>query len=254
MNHHCRRVDDLGRFVFFRGVAAKKRSTLTIVVARVGLAAVIIGTEAFETLGPGMSAQLAFAGVSTTWAYIPYFRLLVTAGATNLSLVTFPVLASTSPAREDRSRPCHRRRAVVQGPEKAIRLGGAFLSAFALDPRLLVPGPPGVLVVTVVLVVEPPRFVALLRRWLRRLASDYRKPHADQALYITEISSLRRITKRYRRAVGAGSRRPPNPVHIAFGIVGELEVDNVTDRIDVDAARRYIGGDQDTGLSGTEAF
>ncbi len=34
----------------------------------------IIGTEAFETLGSGMSAQLAFAGVSTTWAYILYFR------------------------------------------------------------------------------------------------------------------------------------------------------------------------------------
>ena len=28
----------------------------------------------------------------------------------------------------------------------------------------------------------------------------------------------------------------------------------MTDRIDVDAARRDIGGDQDTGLSGTEAF
>ena len=54
----------------------------------------IIGTEAFETLGSGMSAQLAFAGVSRTWAYILYFRFLVTVGATNLSLVTFPVLAS----------------------------------------------------------------------------------------------------------------------------------------------------------------
>ena len=54
----------------------------------------IIGTEVFETLGSGMSAQLAFAGVSTTWAYILYFRFLVTVGATNLSLVTFPVLAS----------------------------------------------------------------------------------------------------------------------------------------------------------------
>ena len=94
------------------------------------------------------------------------------------------------------------------------------MSAFALDPRLPVPRPPGVLVVTVVLVVEPPRFVALLRCWSRRLASYYREPHADQALYITEISPLRRVTKRYRRAVGAGARCPPNPVHIAFGVVG----------------------------------
>ena len=59
----------------------------------------IIGTEVLETLGPGMSVQLALAGVSTTWAYILYFRLLVTAGATNLLLVTFLVLASTSPRR-----------------------------------------------------------------------------------------------------------------------------------------------------------
>ena len=42
MNHHGHRVDDLGRFVFFRGVAAKKRPTLTIVVARVELAVVIL--------------------------------------------------------------------------------------------------------------------------------------------------------------------------------------------------------------------
>ena len=84
MNYHGHGVDDLGRFVFFRGLAAKKRPTLSVVVARVGLAAVIFGTEAFETLGPGMSAQLGFAGVSATWAYILCLRLSVKAGATNL--------------------------------------------------------------------------------------------------------------------------------------------------------------------------
>ena len=54
------------------------------------------------------------------------------------------------------------------------------------------------------------------------------------------------------RAVGAGAGRAADPVDVGFRHVGQLVLDDVADRVDVDAARGDVGGDQGADLAGLE--
>jgi len=82
---------------FFNGVAVKEMTPLTIVWIRVALASIILlAVVHLKGLkmpsSPGMMTWMALFGlsaISTSLAYIIYFRVLSTAGPTNLLLVTF---------------------------------------------------------------------------------------------------------------------------------------------------------------------
>ena len=72
-----------GGSFFFNGVAVRELPTFTVVVCRVPMPS----PEA-------VAALAAIAVLSTALAYILYFRILATAGATNLLLVTFLIPVS----------------------------------------------------------------------------------------------------------------------------------------------------------------
>jgi len=50
----------------------------------------------------------------------------------------------------------------------------------------------------------------------------------------------------------ARAARAPDAVHVVVDVVGQVEVDDVRDVWDVEAARCHIGRDQDRGAAGTE--
>ncbi|MCE8021612.1 DMT family transporter [Halomonas sp. MCCC 1A11036] len=90
-----------GGSFFFVGVAIAELGPLTIVALRVGLAALVLLPLALLVerfwQWPGLDIWAAVFGLvlsSTTLAYLIYFRLLASAGATNLLLVTFLIPAS----------------------------------------------------------------------------------------------------------------------------------------------------------------
>ena len=84
----------------FRGVPPLKVATGQVTASTMVLIPLAAAVDAPWTLpAPSMNAWFAFAGIalfSTALAYILYFRILATAGATNLLLVTFllPVSAT----------------------------------------------------------------------------------------------------------------------------------------------------------------
>ena len=47
---------------------------------------------------------------------------------------------------------------------------------------------------------------------------------------------------------------PPNAMHVIFGLRREVEVDDVRDAVDVNAARSNVGGDQHAHLTGLESL
>jgi hypothetical protein len=51
------------------------------------------------------------------------------------------------------------------------------------------------------------------------------------------------------RAVATGSGSPADAMHIGIAIAGRVEVDHVGDIVDVQPARRDVGGDQGVHLS-----
>ena len=57
----------------------------------------------------------------------------------------------------------------------------------------------------------------------------------------------RRIAERDRDAAGAGARGAADAVHVALGLVRQVEVDHVRDAVDVDAAGGDVGGHQHAG-------
>ena len=54
------------------------------------------------------------------------------------------------------------------------------------------------------------------------------------------------------RAVGTGPGCPADPVHIGFRHIGQVVLDHVADRVDVDATRGDIGGHQNPDLASFE--
>ena len=68
--------------------------------------------------------------------------------------------------------------------------------------------------------------------------------HPDQLLDVAQERQLVMRAERDRDAVGAGARGAADAVHVAFRDVGQIEVDDVADAIDVDAAGGDVGRHQ----------
>src|SRR5262245_53582306 len=76
---------------------------------------------------------------------------------------------------------------------------------------------------------------------------------ADQPFDVAQIPQLLSARdQRDRSALGAGPRGAANAVDIGFRHVGQVEIDDMADTVDVDAARGDVGGHQRADLSGSE--
>src|SRR5512143_1461761 len=85
-----------------------------------------------------------------------------------------------------------------------------------------------------------------VRRMLSRgsRVAACRDRHPDQLLDVAQIRPLVVGAKRDRDAFGAGPRGAADPVHVALRDVRQVEVDDVADAFDVDAAGGNVGCDQ----------
>ena len=66
----------------------------------------------------------------------------------------------------------------------------------------------------------------------------------DELLDVAQELVLVDADERDRLARGAGAARAPDPVDVIVRHVGQVVVDDVRQLVDVDAARRDVGGDQ----------
>ena len=71
-----------------------------------------------------------------------------------------------------------------------------------------------------------------------------RNRYPDQLLDVAQERALLGIAERDRDPVGAGAGGAADAVDVAFRNVRQVEVDDVADAFDVDAARGDVGGDQ----------
>jgi drug/metabolite transporter (DMT)-like permease len=104
---------------------------------------IVLAVEGLPDIAVSGGAAAAVAGLallSTSLAYVIYFRLLATVGATNLLLVTFLI------------------------PATAILLGALFLDE-RLEPKAFA----GMLLIFAGLAAVDGRLFHRLRRWVRRL-------------------------------------------------------------------------------------
>lgn len=76
---------------------------------------------------------------------------------------------------------------------------------------------------------------------------------ADEALDSAKAAALVVIAERVGRAGSSGARRATDAMHVGLGVVGHVEVEDVGDLVDVDAAGRDVGGDEDGHASGLES-
>src|SRR6266508_6004139 len=76
---------------------------------------------------------------------------------------------------------------------------------------------------------------ALVLVLLSRTSARGWNRHADQLLDVAQECGLFRIAERYRHALCSGAGRTADPVHVGFWHVGQIEIDYVTDAVDVDA-------------------
>ena len=65
----------------------------------------------------------------------------------------------------------------------------------------------------------------------------------NHLLDATQILAFVLITKSNGDAPLAGAPRAPNAVHIDLGLVRQIQIDDMTDIRDIDAAARHVGGD-----------
>lgn len=79
-----------------------------------------------------------------------------------------------------------------------------------------------------------------MTQWMRQ----HRKRAADELFNVLQKTALIARTKRDGHALTPRARRPADAVNIGFRHVRQIVIDNVSDVIDVDAARRNVGGDQ----------
>src|SRR3954452_5744288 len=80
-----------------------------------------------------------------------------------------------------------------------------------------------------------------------------RQRHLDQPLDVAEIGELlAACDQRDRSAFGAGARGAADAVDVGLGYVGQVEIDDVRDAVDIDAAGGNIGGDQRADIAGAE--
>src|SRR5690349_20872030 len=68
---------------------------------------------------------------------------------------------------------------------------------------------------------------------------------ADGLFDVPEERTLFRVAERDRDALIAGTGRAANAMHIALRLIRQIEIDDVRDAIDVDAAGRDVSRDED---------
>ena len=68
-------------------------------------------------------------------------------------------------------------------------------------------------------------------------------------LDVAEEGALGGVAERERDTLGAGPGGPPDAMDVAFRLVGEFEIDDVTDPLHIDAPRRDVGGHQHPGVA-----
>src|SRR5262249_51017960 len=79
-----------------------------------------------------------------------------------------------------------------------------------------------------------------------------RDGQADQLLDGAQVGDFLAVDERDRDAGGPGARGAADPMHVGLGLVWHVVVDDVTDALDVDAARRDVGRDEGADLAGAE--
>src|SRR4051812_1098277 len=80
-----------------------------------------------------------------------------------------------------------------------------------------------------------------------------RQRHFDQPLDVAEIAELlAACDQRDRGALGTRARGAADAMHIGLRHVGQVEIDDVGDAVDIDAAGGDIGGDQRADFAGAE--
>ena len=104
----------------------------------------------------------------------------------------------------------------------------------------------------------PPPFGPGMRQGPRWAASGRRRPtlsrkrsvvrrrngHADQLLDVAQACRLFAVAQRNRDACCPGPRGAADAMHVGFRHVRQIEIHDVADAVDVDAARSNVGGDQ----------
>ena len=80
-----------------------------------------------------------------------------------------------------------------------------------------------------------------------------RNGHANDLFNLTQVLQFVLRTKRHRSAVGTGTRRAADPVHVGLRLVRQIEVNHQTDVLDVHAAGGHIGCHQHGGETALEA-
>src|SRR5262249_25145857 len=79
-----------------------------------------------------------------------------------------------------------------------------------------------------------------------------RNRHSDQLFDIAQKGSLLGIAKRDCDPIGAGTAGAAYGMHVTFRNIRKIIIDDVAEALDVEAARRNIGGNQGAQLSRTE--
>src|SRR5262249_50288515 len=104
----------------------------------------------------------------------------------------------------------------------------------------------------------PPPFGPGMRQGPRWAASGRRRPtlsrkrsvvrrrngHADQLLDVAQACRLFAVAERNRDACCPGPGGAADAMHVGFRHVRQIEIHDVADAVDVDAARSNVGGDQ----------
>ena len=83
-----------------------------------------------------------------------------------------------------------------------------------------------------------------LRIRFAKMIGAYSELHADDTLDGPQLGALIRIAQRDCNAVRAVAAGAADAVHIAFRLVRQVEIDDMRDAGNVDAARRDVGGDK----------
>lgn len=86
------------------------------------------------------------------------------------------------------------------------------------------------------------------------VVKDLRDGLLTDALDVSQISGLIGVTKRDRNPCPAGSRGAPNAVHIALRFIGQIEVEDVRDVVDVEPSGGNVCGYQDLDVAFTKTF
>src|SRR5579871_1011639 len=88
------------------------------------------------------------------------------------------------------------------------------------------------------------RSIVGARRRIAAAAILARQRLADQPLDVAQVCEFFGIHERDRDAVGTSARGAADPMHVRLRYVRHVEIDDMADAVDVDAARGDVGRDQ----------